>query len=54
MPAGFYSRQDYMEQVVLKPKNLSTVQPIQILHWENIMSIDTLKQDLESVINKVY
>ena len=54
MPAGFDSRQNYMEQVVLKPKNLTTVQSIQILCYENIMLIGILEQDLESAIDKAY
>ena len=54
MPTGSDPCQGYMEQVVLKLKNLSIVQPIQILRQENIMLIDTLEQDLENAINKAY
>ena len=36
-------RQDYMKQVVLKPKNLSIVQPIQILRREKIRPIDIVE-----------
>ena len=43
-----------MEQVVIKPKNLSKVQPIQILHQEDTMPINTIEQTLESIINKAY
>ena len=39
---------------MLKPKNLSIVPLIQILCQIDIMSIDTLKQNLESIINKLY
>ena len=43
-----------MEQVVLKPKNLSSLQPIQILHHEDIMQIEALDQDLETIISQAY
>ena len=46
--------QDFMEQVVLKPKNLSSLQPIQILRHENIMPIEALDQDLEIMISLAY
>ena len=39
---------------MFKLKNLSTVQSIQILCWENITSVNTIKQDLESAIDKAY
>ena len=51
--AHFDPRQNYIEQVVLKSKNLSTVQPIQILHRGDISLIDAVEQDLESAINNV-
>ena len=43
-----------MEQVVLKPKNLSSLQPICILRHEDIMPIEALDQDLETIISQVY
>ena len=43
LSAGFHSCQNYMEQVVLKMKNLSTVQPIRILRQEDIISINIMK-----------
>ena len=52
--AGSDSCQDYMEQVVLKPKNLNIVQSIQILRWGDIGPIDAMKQNLKSAINKTY
>ena len=45
--------QDYMEQVVLKPKNLSTLQPVQILCYQDIMLIEVLDQDLK-IISQAY
>ena len=54
LPASSDSCQDYMKQVVLKPKNLSTVQFIQILCQKNTMTINILKPDLKSTIDKVY
>ena len=46
--------QDFMEQVMLKPKNLSSLQPIQILHFEDILPIEALDQDLETIISQAY
>ena len=46
--------QDFMEQVMLKPKNLSSLQPIQILHFEDILPIEVLDQDLETMISQAY
>ena len=43
-----------MEQVVLKPKNLSSLQPICILRHKDIMPIEALNQDLETIISQVY
>ena len=43
-----------MEQVVLKPKNLSSLQPICILRHEDIMLIEALDQDLETIISQAY
>ena len=43
-----------MEQVVLKLKNLSSLQPIWILCHENIMPIEALDQDLETLISQAY
>ena len=43
-----------MEQVVLKPKNLSSLQPICILYHEDIMPIEALNQDLETIISQAY
>ena len=54
MPVGSDPHQDYIEQVMLKPKNLSTVQLIQILQQSDIMPIDSIEQNLESFINKTY
>ena len=39
---------------MLKPRNLSTVQPIQILRQGDIRPIDAVEQDLESAINNAY
>ena len=49
-------RQDYMEQVVLKSKNLSTVQPVQILRPGEIMSVEAepTNQDLETAMENAY
>ena len=46
--------QDFMERVVLKPKNLSSLQPICILHHKDIMPIEALDQDLETIISQSY
>ena len=48
--------QDYMKQVVLKPKNLSTVQPVQILCLGEIMLVEAepTDQDLETAIKNAY
>ena len=46
--------QDFMEQVVLKQKNLSSLQPIWILCHEDIMPIKALDQDLETIICQAY
>ena len=54
MPVASDLRQDYMEHVVLKPKDLNPVQPVQILHQRNIRLIDAVEQDLESAINNAY
>ena len=45
-----------MEQVVLKPKNLSTVQPVQILRPGKIMPVEAepTDQDLKIAIENVY
>ena len=45
-----------MEQVVLKlnTKHLSSLQPIKILPHENIMPIEALDQDLETIISQAY
>ena len=42
LPANSDPGQDYMKQVILKPKNLCTVQPIQILYQGDIMPINTM------------
>ena len=47
-------RQDFMEQVMLKPKNLGLLQPIWILRYEEIMPIEALNQDLETLISQSY
>ena len=54
LPANSNPYQDYIEQVMLKSKNLSTVQSIQILCWKDIRSIDAIEQDLKSAINNTY
>ena len=54
LPANFDPCQDSMEQVVLKPKNLSSLQLIWILYHENIMPIEALDQDLETIISQAY
>ena len=54
LPANFDPYQNYIKQVVLKPKNLSTVQPIKILRQEDIKPIDAVKQVLKSAINNAY
>ena len=48
--------QNYMEQVVLKLKNLSTVQLVQILRPGEIMSVEAepTNQDLETAIENAY
>ena len=45
-----------MEQVVLKPKNLSTVQPVQILRPGEIMLVEAEPTDqaLETAIKNAY
>ena len=45
-----------MKQVVLKPKNLSTVQPVQILRPGKIMPVEAepTDQDLETAIENAY
>ena len=43
-----------MEQVVLKLKNLSSLQPIWILCHEDIMPIEALDQDMETIICQAY
>ena len=43
-----------MEQVVLKPKNLSSLQPIWILRHEDIMPIEALDQDQETIISQAF
>ena len=45
---------NFIEQVMLMPKNLSSLQPIQILRHEDIMPIGALDQDLETIISQVY
>ena len=40
--------------VVLKPKNLSSLQPIWILRHEDIMPAEALDQDLETLISQAY
>ena len=47
-------RQDFMEQVVLKPKILSSLKLIWILCHEDIMSNEALDQDLETIISQAY
>ena len=54
MSAGFDSYQVYMKQIILKLKNLSKVQTIQILHQGNNMLIDTIEQVLERAIDNAY
>ena len=48
--------QDYIEQVVLKPKNLSTVQLVWILRPGKIMPVEAepTDQDLETAIKNAY
>ena len=48
--------QNYMKQVVLKPKNLNTVQPIQILRHGKIMLVEAklTDQDLETATENAY
>ena len=45
-----------MQQVVLKPENLSTVQPVQILRHRNIMPVEVelADNDLKTAINNNY
>ena len=45
-----------MEQVVLKPKNLSTIQPVWILRPGEIMLVEAepTDQDLETTIKNAY
>ena len=43
-----------MKRVVLKPKNLSSLQPIWILRHKDIMPIEALDQDLETIISQAY
>ena len=40
LPTDSNPCQDYMQQVVLKPKNLNTIQPIQILRYKNVMPVE--------------
>ena len=47
-------RQDFIEQVVLKLKNLSSLQPIWILRHEDITPIEALDQDMETIISQAY
>ena len=53
-PADSDSHQDFMEQVMLKPKNLSSLQPIWILCHKDIMPIKALDQNLETIIRQAY
>ena len=48
--------QDYMQQVVLKPKNLNAIQPVQILRHGEIMPVEakSTDQDLETAIENAY
>ena len=46
--------QVFMKLAVLKPKNLSLLQPIWILLHEDIMPIEALDQDLETRISQAY
>ena len=45
-----------MKQVVLKPKNLSTVQPVWILRLDEIIPVEAkpTDQDLETTIENAY
>ena len=56
LPANSDPCQDYMQQVVLKPKNLSTVQLIKILRHGKIMPVEAepTDQDLETTIENTY
>ena len=54
LPADSNPRQDFIGQVVLKPKNLSSLEPICILCHEDIMPIEALDQDLETIISQAY
>ena len=48
--------QNYIKQVVLKPKNLSTVQPVWILRHGEIMPVEAelTDQDLETAMENAY
>ena len=48
--------QDYMEQVMLKPKNVSKVQPVQLLRPGEVMpvKVEPTVQDLETAIENAY
>ena len=52
LPTDSNPCQDYMEQVVLKPKNLSIIQPVQILCHGKIMPVEAepTDQDLKTTI----
>ena len=56
LPIDSDPHQDYMKQVVLKPKNLSTVQPVWILRPGKIMPVEAepTDQDLETTIENAY
>ena len=54
LPIDSDPRQNYVEQVVIKLKNLSMLQPVQILCHQDIMPIKALDQDLESIIGQAY
>ena len=47
LPADSNPRKDYMELVVPKPKNLSILQLVQILRYQDIMLIEALDKVLE-------
>ena len=56
LPADSDSCQNYIQQVVLKPENFSTVQPIWILRYSKITPVEAelADQDLETAINNAY
>ena len=54
LPADFDLRQDFKKQAVLKPKNLSSLQPICLLLHKDIMPIEAFDHDLETIISQAY